>query len=63
MTMLILATLLMTLTAILLGRRIAGADFGLGSLISYFALYGFVAPLWLARAAWGAARSRESAWR
>lgn len=63
LTFLIIMTLFMTLAAILLGRRIAGADFGVGSLISYFTLYGFVAPLWLARAAFGAIISRESTWR
>ncbi len=57
------ATAGMTLAAILIGRRMAGAEFGLGSLVSYFALYGFIAPLWLMRAAWGAALARESSWR
>ena len=52
-----------TLTAILIGRRIAGANFGFGSLAAYFTLYGFLAPLWLARAAWGSIRSKESVWR
>ncbi len=56
-------TLAMTLAAVLMGRRMAGADFGAGSLVSYFTIYGFIAPLWLARAAWGALRSKESAWR
>lgn len=62
LTFLIIATVLMTFTAILIGRRIAGADFGIGTLASYFALYGFVAPLWLARAAWGALLSKETVW-
>ncbi len=63
MMFLIAVTLSMTLAAVLFGRRMAGADFGIGSLVSYFTIYGFVAPLWLARAAWGAVRSKESAWR
>jgi len=63
LTFLIIATLSMTLAAVLIGRRMAGANFGTGSLVSYFTIYGFIAPLWLARAAWGAVRSKESAWR
>jgi biofilm PGA synthesis N-glycosyltransferase PgaC len=63
MTFLIIATLGMTLVAIVLGHRMAKTELGLKSFISYFALYGFIAPLWLARAAWGALRSQESAWR
>lgn len=62
LTFLIIATVGMTFAAILIGRRIAGADFGIGTLASYFALYGFVAPLWLARAAWGAILSKETVW-
>jgi hypothetical protein len=62
LTFLIIATVAMTFTAILLGRRIAGAHFGIGTLVSYFMLYGFVAPLWLARAAWGAILSKEAVW-
>jgi cellulose synthase/poly-beta-1,6-N-acetylglucosamine synthase-like glycosyltransferase len=53
----------MTLTAIVIGRRIGQTRIGWYSLISYFALYGFIAPLWLARAAWGAALARETRWR
>lgn len=60
---LIVITAIMTLVAILIGRRIAGANFGLGSLAAYFALYGFVAPLWLARAAWGTVISKKATWR
>jgi len=62
LTFLVIATVLMTFTAILIGRRIAGANFGIGTLFSYFLLYGFVAPMWLARAAWGAAWSKETVW-
>ncbi len=52
-----------TIAAILIGRRIAGSNFGIGSLAAYFALYGFLAPLWIAKAVWGSIRSRESVWR
>jgi len=63
LSFLILAVLILTITAIFLGKRMVGGDFGIGSLVSYFALYGILAPLWLAQAVWGAARSRESEWR
>jgi cellulose synthase/poly-beta-1,6-N-acetylglucosamine synthase-like glycosyltransferase len=63
LSFLILITAGMTLIAILIGRRIAGADFGIGSILAYFALYGFVAPLWLARAAYGAITAKQSTWR
>lgn len=62
LTFLIIATLGMTLTAIVLGQRIAKTKLTPLSFISYFALFGFVAPLWLARAAWDAALSRERGW-
>ena len=62
-TVLILATLIMTLTSLLIGRKIAKASFGLPSILSYFFIYGFIAPVWLARALVGAALSRESSWR
>jgi cellulose synthase/poly-beta-1,6-N-acetylglucosamine synthase-like glycosyltransferase len=63
LSFLIAITALMTLIAILIGRRIAGANFGLPSLIAYFTLYGFVAPLWLARAAWGTVTAKKATWR
>lgn len=63
LTFLTLMTLSITLIAILLGRRVAGANFGMISLVCYFAIYGFIAPVWLARAAWASARSRQSSWR
>lgn len=63
LTVLIMVTLLMTLAAVSLGKRIAGGQLSFASYVSYFALYGFVAPLWLARAAWGAIRAQESVWR
>jgi cellulose synthase/poly-beta-1,6-N-acetylglucosamine synthase-like glycosyltransferase len=63
MTFLVIATLGMTLVAIVLGQRIAKTELGVKSFISYFALYGFIAPFWLARAAWGTLRAQESSWR
>lgn len=62
LSFLIIITVSLTFTAILLGRRIAGATFGIGTLLSYFMLYGFVAPLWLAKAAWGTLWSKEAVW-
>lgn len=62
MLFVMLAVLLMTLFAITIGGRIAGTRLGLKSLVSYFMLFGFVAPLWLARAAWDTATSRERGW-
>jgi cellulose synthase/poly-beta-1,6-N-acetylglucosamine synthase-like glycosyltransferase len=52
-----------TLLAIYLGSRIAQVELGPKSFISYILLYGFIAPFWLVRAAWGAALARESVWR
>lgn len=63
MLFIIIAIMCMTLAAIVLGQRITNTKMGLRSLISYFALFGLVAPIWLARAVWGALRAQESAWR
>ncbi len=63
MTFVIASVFSMTLVAIFLGSRIADSRIGLKSFAAYFALFGFLAPLWLIRAAWGAALARESAWR
>ncbi|MEK7109010.1 MAG: glycosyltransferase family 2 protein [Patescibacteria group bacterium] len=59
----IIAVLGMTLVAIFLGSRISDTRLSPKSFVAYFALFGLVAPLWLARAAWGAILARESAWR
>ncbi len=53
----------MTLVAVLLGQRIAKTQLGVTHFVSYFLLFGLIAPLWLARAAWGALLAQESAWR
>lgn len=63
MMFVVIAVLSGTLLAIYLGKRIAETDVGIKSLIAYFALFGFIAPVWLLRAAWGAALARESKWR
>lgn len=63
MTFTTIAVTLFTLLAIILGNRIGGGRLTVFSLVSYFTLYGFVAPLWLVRAVWGAARSRPASWR
>lgn len=59
----IVAVLCGTLTAIVLGNKIAKTDLTVKSLVAYFMLFGFVAPFWLFKAAWGAALARESKWR
>ncbi len=59
----ILAVLLMTLVAIFLGSRISETHLSPKFFIAYFAFFGLIAPIWLARAAWGALLARESAWR
>jgi len=62
LTFLAMTTVVMTFTAILIGRRMAGATFGAGTLLSYFMLYGLIAPLWLVQAAWGTLWSKETVW-
>jgi len=57
------ATLIITLTALILGGRIAKTDFNIPSVFSYFFIYSLIAPVWLARAFVGAALARESSWR
>jgi cellulose synthase/poly-beta-1,6-N-acetylglucosamine synthase-like glycosyltransferase len=63
MLFVVIAVLIGTLIAIVLGRRIADTEVTLKAMVMYFALFGFVAPVWLMRAAWGAALARESKWR
>lgn len=52
-----------TLLAIQLGNRIAQTSFSPLSMMWYFALYGFIAPLWLLKAMWATVRARPSSWR
>ncbi len=63
MMFVIAAVLMLTLVAIHLGSRIAETRLTLKSFFSYFAFFGFIAPFWLAKAAWGAILARESIWR
>ncbi len=63
MTFTIIAVTGCTVVAIVLGNRIAEGKLTIFSLFSYFTLFGFIAPLWLARSVWGAARSRPTSWR
>lgn len=63
MVFIIAAVMSLTIVAIILGSRIADVRITLKSYFAYFAFFGFLAPLWLIRAAWGAALARESAWR
>ncbi len=53
----------LTIIAVLLGSKIAESKISLKSYAAYFLLFGFIAPLWLVRAAWGAALAQESSWR
>lgn len=62
MILLMCAALIMTLVAVLLGQRIVGEKLGAKHLLSYFFLFGLLAPLWLARAAFDAVLSRERGW-
>lgn len=62
MLFVMIAALLMTLVAVLLGQRIAGSRLDAKHLLSYFFLFGLIAPLWLARAAWDTVLSRERGW-
>ncbi len=62
MLFLMIAALVMTLVAVLLGQRIAGSKLEAKHLLSYFFLFGLIAPLWLARAAWDTVLSRERGW-
>jgi biofilm PGA synthesis N-glycosyltransferase PgaC len=63
MLFVIVAVFLMTFVAIALGSRIAGGRISPLSLAAYFTLFGFIAPLWLARAALETALARKHTWR
>ncbi len=63
LSFIIIVVLLLSLVAIIIGQKIAETQLSPKSFLSYFMLYGFIAPLWLANAAWGAIRSKESTWR
>lgn len=57
------AVIALTLFAIYMGGKMSQTSLTPRSFAAYFALYGFVAPLWLVKAAWGALLARESVWR
>jgi len=60
---LILSIVTITVTLTVLGKRLS--DQSLRNpidIVVYMALYGFLAPWWLARAVYNAARSKESSW-
>lgn len=63
MSFVIAAVISLTLVAIWIGGTIAKTRLGPKAFLAYFAFFGLLAPLWLIRAAWGAALARESAWR
>lgn len=63
MPFVIAAVMLATLMTIVLGNRIAKGSIGVGSIVTYFTLFGFIAPLWLARAAFETALARKHTWR
>ncbi len=63
MMFVVAAVLLLSLAAIYVGNKIAESRLTAKAFFAYFAFFGLLAPLWLIRAAWGAALARESAWR
>lgn len=63
MVFVVAAVLFLSLAAIYVGNKIAEARLTPKAFFAYFAFFGLLAPLWLIRAAWGAALARESAWR
>ena len=63
MSFVIAAVIALTLIAIWIGSGIAKTRLTPKAFFAYFAFFGLLAPLWLIRAAWGAALARESAWR
>lgn len=63
MSFLIFTALILALTSVFLGQRIAKHTLPLRSIVYCFSFFGFVAALWLIQAAWGTLRARESSWR
>src|SRR3989344_2757234 len=63
MSFVIASVITLTLVAIWIGSTIAKTRLSPKAFLAYFAFFGLLAPLWLIRAAWGAALARESAWR
>lgn len=57
------ATIGLTLWATLVGGKISHTKLKPHLFVLYFSVYGLLAPVWLAKAAWGALLARESVWR
>ena len=62
LSFLVIIVMILTTIAILLGKRMAHTELSVISLVSYFVLFGMIAPLWLARATWDTIRSQERGW-
>ena len=60
---LIAIVLSFTISLIFIGKRMSESVIGFRHLFSYLILYGFIAPIWLAKAVIGATRGTISAWR
>lgn len=60
---LIVATLGLTTIFIFMGKRISNERFGAPTIVSYIFLYGFLAPVWLAKAVLGTVLAQEAKWR
>lgn len=52
-----------TLLLIGMGRWLSRGTLRFRDIASYLVLYGFIAPIWLAKASWGAARGTVSVWK
>lgn len=61
-TFLVFTVLSLTLVAMVIGKQIAQTKLPIHSLVSYFALFGFIAPLWLGRAIWDTVLAKETGW-
>ena len=63
LSVLVIIMLCFSFAAILLGQHISQTRLTIKSYVAFFLLFGFIAPIWLMRAAWGTLRARESVWR
>ncbi len=62
LTFIIIAITGLTVVAIVVGSRIAQIRLPFAAYVSYFTLFGFLAPVWLARAAWDTIWAKETGW-
>jgi cellulose synthase/poly-beta-1,6-N-acetylglucosamine synthase-like glycosyltransferase len=62
LSFIVIAVTGLTLVTIFMGSRIAESRISPRSLVTYFALFGLVAPLWLARSTWDTLRAKETGW-